>query len=237
MTQIRINKFLSESGITSRRKSEELVLQGRVTVNGKVISDLAFKVDSDKDKVFLDGEKISPKKHLYFLLNKPKGLVTTTNDEKNRKTVVDLIQTKEKIFPVGRLDYDTTGAIILTNDGDFSNLLTHPKHNVPRIYEVKIDRPLLEEDKEKFLHGVFIKGLKGKFKQVIFPLKNNRKYVSVTAVEGRNHFVKNMFGALGYTVLSLNRKSFAGIEADIPIGQYRVLRKEEISGVIENYGQ
>ena len=237
MTQIRINKFLSESGISSRRKSEELILQGRVSVNGKIITDLAIKVDSEKDKVFLDGEKISPKRHLYFLLNKPKGIVTTTNDEKNRRTVVDLIKTKEKIFPVGRLDYDTTGAIILTNDGDFSNLLTHPKNNVPRIYEVKIDKPLSEEDKEKFVRGVFIKGIKGKFKHVNFPIKNNKKVVNVTAVEGRNHFVKNMFGTLGYTVISLNRKSFAGIDADIPIGQYRILRKEEISGVIENYGK
>ena len=237
MTKIRINKFISESGISSRRKSEELILQGRVSVNGKIISDLSFKVDAENDKVFLDGERISPKKHLYFILNKPKGIVTTTNDEKNRKTVVDLIKTKEKIFPVGRLDYDTTGVLLLTNDGDFSNLLTHPKNKVPRIYEAKIDRPLLEEDKEKFLHGIYIKGIKGKFKYVMFPLKNNKKVINVTAIEGRNHFVKNMFSALGYTVLTLNRKSFAGIDADIPIGQYRVLRKEEISGVIETYGK
>lgn len=237
MIQIRINKFISESGISSRRKAEELILQGRVTVNGKTISDLSFKVDAENDKVFLDGERISPKKHLYFLLNKPKGIVTTTNDEKNRKTVIDLIKTKEKIFPVGRLDYDTTGALILTNDGDFSNLLTHPKHKVPREYEVKIDKQLSEEDKEKLLHGVYLKGVKGKFNHVIFQTKNNRRTIKITAVEGRNHFVKNMFNALGYTVLSLNRKSFAGIEADIPIGQYRALKKEEISGVIETYGK
>ncbi len=237
MTLIRLNKFISECGISSRRKSEELILQGRVSVNDKTIIDLSFKVDTENDKVFLDGEKISPRRHLYFLMNKPKGIITTTDDEKNRKTVVDLIKTKEKIFPVGRLDYNTTGVLILTNDGEFSNLLTHPKNKIPREYEVKLEKPLFEEDKEKLLHGVYIKGEKGKFIRITFPKKNNRKLVIVTTVEGRNHFVKNMFGTLGYNVLSLNRKSFAGFTADIPIGTYRVLTIEEISGVIEAYGK
>jgi len=236
MTTVRLNKYISDSGITSRRKAEEFILQGRVSVNDKVVIDLSQKIDTENDIVHLDGEKLRQKHHVYFLLNKPKGVVTTTNDEKNRKTVVDLIKTKEKIFPVGRLDYDTTGVLILTNDGEFSNLLTHPKNRIPREYEVKLDKPLGDEDKERICSGVKIKGKKGKFIKAVSGGKKDKKYITVTAIEGRNHFVKNMFGALGYTVIALNRKSYAGIICDIPVGMHRVLTREEISGVVENYG-
>jgi 23S rRNA pseudouridine2605 synthase len=132
---IRLNKYISDSGIASRRKAEEFILDGRVMVNNKIITELSFRVDAAADIVLLDGEKISPKRHLYFLLNKPKGVVTTTDDEKNRRTVVELVKTKEKVYPVGRLDYNTTGVLFLTNDGDFANLLTHPSNRVPRVYE------------------------------------------------------------------------------------------------------
>ena len=236
MTQIRLNKFISDCGIASRRKAEEFILQGRVAVNNRTIRELSFKVDTENDAVSLDGEKIIPKKHLYFLLNKPKGVVTTTDDERNRKTVVDLLNIKEKIFPIGRLDYNTTGVLILTNDGDFSNLLTHPRNHVPREYEVKLDKEISESDKEKLLKGIYINGQKGKFIKIDFPKRNQKKLLNVTAVEGRNHFVKNMFGALNYTVIALNRKSFAGITADIPVGSYRTLTNDEVSGVIEFYG-
>ncbi|MGD1006728.1 MAG: pseudouridine synthase [Ignavibacteriaceae bacterium] len=237
MTLIRLNKYLSDCGISSRRKSEEYILQGRVSINNKVALDLSAKVDPTNDIVLLDGEKIFQKRKLYILLNKPKGVVTTTIDEKNRKTVVDLIKSRDKIFPVGRLDYNTTGVLILTNDGEFSNFLTHPVKRIPREYEVKLDRTLTGEDKEKLCKGIYIKGVKGKFIKVTLHDKKNWKFVTVIAIEGRNHFVKNMFGALGYTVEALNRKSFAGITADIPVGAYRVLSKDEISGVIKTYGK
>ena len=236
MATARLNKFISDCGITSRRKAEELILQGRVSINDKVVLELSQKIDTENDIVLLDGEKLRPKRHVYFLLNKPKGVVTTTDDEKNRKTVVDLIKTKEKIFPVGRLDYDTTGVLILTNDGEFSNLLTHPKNKIQRVYEVKLDKPLTEEDKLKLTSKVYIKGKKGRFIKAVFSNKKDNRHLTITAVEGRNHFVKNMFGTLGYTVLTLNRKSFAGIACNIPVGMHRVLTREEISGVIENYG-
>ncbi len=235
--QTRLNKFISECGVASRRKSEEMISQGRVLVNDKVVTDLSYRVDTAKDTVEVDGEKIKPKRHLYFVLNKPKGFITSTSDEKKRNTVVDLIKTKEKIFPVGRLDYNTTGVLLITNDGDFANLLTHPKNKVPREYEVRIDRILSEEDREKFLKGIYIDNKKGKFVDLKFPNKNNRKYISVTAEEGRNHFVKNMFKTLSYTVTALNRKSYAGIIADIPVGAYRNLSAEEISNVINTYGK
>ncbi len=234
---MRLNKFIAGTGITSRRKAEELILQGRVTVNSKTITDLAYKVEPGVDEISLDGEKIAVRKHLYYLLNKPSGIVTTTSDEKNRKTVVDLIKTNERIYPVGRLDYDTTGVLILTNDGDFSQLLTHPGNKVPREYEVKLDKPLLAEDREKLLKGLFIKGTKGKFVKIGTVSRNSFSQIKVTAVEGRNHFVKNMFGALGYRVLALDRISYAGIRADISLGKYRQLTESEIRLITDKYGR
>ncbi len=234
---MRLNKFIAGTGITSRRKAEELILQGRVTVNSKTITDLAFTVDPGKDEISLDGERITVRKHLYYLLNKPAGVVTTTSDEKNRKTVVDLIKTNERIYPVGRLDYNTTGVLILTNDGDFSQILTHPGNKVPREYEVKLDRPLLPEDQDKLLKGIFLRGSKGKFIKISTVGRNNYSQVKVTAVEGRNHFVKNMFGTLGYTVLALDRISFAGIKADITNGKYRKLTDKEIRLITDKYGR
>ncbi len=232
----RLNKYIAESGVTSRRKSEEFILQGRVTVNNKVIKDLAYKVDSEQDTVMLDGEKINPRRHIYFLLNKPAGVITTTNDERKRKTVLDLIKVNEKIFPIGRLDYNTTGVLLLTNDGDFSNFLTHPRNKIPKEYEVKLDKPLFAEDLEKLLKGIYIDGKKGIFVKILIQ-NSNKKSVIVTTLEGRNHFVKRMFGALGYHVIGLNRKSFAGFIANVPVSSYRKLSKSEVEGVFKNYAK
>ncbi len=237
MATIRLNKFIADCGITSRRKAEEFVQQGRVSVNENIVLDLTVKVDPEKDSVEIDGEKIQQKRHHYFVMNKPRGVVTTTDDEKNRRTVMDLINSKERLYPVGRLDYNTTGVLLITNDGDFANLLTHPRNHVPREYEVKLDKPLSDEHKLKLLKGIYIGGDKGKFIKVSFPERNNKKLVSVVCVEGRNHFVKNMFNALFYNVSALNRKSYAGITNDIPSGAYRELTKDEIAGVIRNYGK
>lgn len=232
---MRLNKFIAESGISSRRKAEEFILQGRVSVNNNIVTELSFKVDPEKDDVYLDGERIKPRRYVYYLLNKPSGVVSTTDDDKNRSTVIDLIRTKEKIFPVGRLDYNTTGVLLLTNDGNFSNLLTHPKNNVPRIYEVQLDRALEEDDRSSLLRGVYIEGEKGVFNKLEYPKTKDRKKVLVTCTEGRNRFVKKMFSALGYTVTSLNRFSFAGIEADIPQGKFRKLYSAEVNRLFKKY--
>jgi 23S rRNA pseudouridine2605 synthase len=232
---VRLNKYIADSGITSRRKSEELILNGRITVNGKVVRELSFKVSPEKDDVKFDGDRILPKRHLYFLMNKPKGTITSTSDERNRRTVLDLIKTKEKIFPVGRLDYNTTGVLILTNDGNFSNLMTHPKNLVPRKYEATLDKDLEQEDIKRLLKGIFIDGTRSKFKVLRFPKKNRRKFVEVVTVEGRNHFVKNMFKALGYNVIDLNRSEFGPFSIDIPAGAYRALTYSEISKVTSTY--
>ncbi|MBS4035683.1 MAG: rRNA pseudouridine synthase [Ignavibacterium sp.] len=234
---VRLNKFIAESGITSRRKAEELILQGRISVNNEIVNELSFKINPDADDVLVDGERIKPRRYVYYLLNKPSGFVSTTNDEKNRATVTDLIKTNEKIFPVGRLDYNTTGVLLLTNDGNFSNLLTHPKNQIPRVYEVHLDRLLNDDDKTSLLRGVYIEGEKGVFSRIDFPKIKDRKRVIITCTEGRNRFVKKMFAALGYTVTSLNRISFAGILADVPPGKYRKLDISEIKNLIKKYAE
>lgn len=233
MTTVRINKFLADCGISSRRKSEEYILEGRVAVNDNIVIEFSYKVDVEKDIVTLDGERIRPKKNIYILLNKPKGYITTVFDDKNRLTVLDLVKTKERIYPVGRLDYDTTGLLFLTNDGEFSQLLTHPGNKVPREYEVKLDKPLEEDDRVKLLNGVMIDGKHSKFIGVSF--YKEKKFVTVICEEGRNRFVKRMFGKLGYTVIELNRVSFAGIMLDTAPGKYRLLSQKEIQSIREKY--
>ena len=166
-------------------------------------------------------------------MNKPKGYITTVSDERDRKTVLDLVKTKERIYPIGRLDYNTTGLLFLTNDGDFSQLLTHPGNKVPREYEVKLDNSLNEEDKINLLKGVNLDGKKGKFIGVSFPNQKDKKNIKIVCEEGRNRFVKRMFGRLGYTVINLTRTSFAGIRINIPIGKYRNLTQQEVRYIKE----
>ena len=235
MMLTRINKYIADSGITSRRKAEDLILRGRVSVNDSVVDNLSFRINPEKDKVFIDGERIRIKRNVYYLLNKPRGVISSTNDEKNRKTVIDLINTKEKIYPVGRLDYNTTGVLLLTNDGEFSNLLTHPKNKVPKKYDVKLDRELGERDKLTLLKGVMIDRKKGKFIEVRFINPTEKKSVEVECVEGRNRFVKKMFETLGYNVKRLNRSYFAGLKPDVPVGKFRELSKKEVQNILNKY--
>ncbi len=234
----RLNKFLSESGIASRRKSEEFITTGRVSVNNKTVSELSFVVDDETDIVKVDGEKIKPQKKVYFVLNKPKGYVTTTDDEKGRKTVTDLIKVHQKIFPVGRLDYDTTGVLLLTNDGDFANFFTHPTNHVPREYVATLNRDLEEEDKLKFLKGIFLDKRRSKFVSISFVHKKVKNKVRVVVVEGRNHFVKRMFVTLGYFVNHLERENFGGINVKgMPPGAYRKMAYSEIERIYKEYGK
>lgn len=232
---VRINKYLSECGVGSRRKVEELILQHRVMVNNDVITSLSTKVDADRDIVKIDGEKVTSKKHVYFLLNKPKGVITSTKDEKGRTTVTDLIRSDLKVYPIGRLDYNTTGVLLLTNDGDFSYILSHPKHKVSRVYEARLDKELSVEDEKILYTGIILDKRKSKFKSISFPQKKNKAIVRIECYEGRNHFVKRMFSSLGYTVKSLTRISFAGLNADVPIGSFRKLSQSEINGILKRY--
>lgn len=233
---VRLNKFIAESGVLSRRKADELISQGRIEVNDKIIMELGFQIDPDNDVVTVDGEKIKRKKLVYYVLNKPKGFITSTDDEKGRKTVVELIKTKERVFPVGRLDYNTTGVLVITNDGEFCNLLTHPSNHVPREYKAKLSKQLTLEDEQKLLKGIYIDNVKGKFESIKV-LKNHPSgaIVEIKCTEGRNHFVKNMFGAIGYRVTDLDRLSFGGIKSNISVGEYRILTDSEIKTIYKKY--
>ena len=235
MPIIRINKYLADSGVSSRRKSEEYISQGRVAVNDEIILDFGHKVNTEKDVVSLDGEKIKIKKHVYLLLNKPKGYITTVSDDRNRATVLDLVKVKERIYPVGRLDYNSSGLLFITNDGEFSQLLTHPGNKIPREYEVRLDKPLEEKDKLELLNGIRLDGKPGKFLKIIFPEQKNKKNVIITCEEGRNRFVKRMFRRLGFTVVELNRISYAGVYLDIPPGKSRNLTSQEVQLITNKY--
>jgi len=232
--EMRLNKYIAESGFASRRKAEEYIEQGRVLINGKVVTNLATQVNPFSDEVYVDDVKLKIKEKLYFLLNKPKGFITSTLDEKNRKTVVDLINTKEKIFPVGRLDYNTTGVLLLTNDGELANKITHPKNNFKRVYVAKIDKELSPLDKDKLLTGVYFDKRKGVFTELSYVKERNYKIVRVYVVEGRNHFVKKMFSSLGYRVLELDRENFGGITVkNMRVGEYKILSFKEIEKLIQ----
>lgn len=225
----RLQKIISNYGWTSRRKAEELIIQGKVKVNGQ-IAKLGMKA-SILDKIEIDGELLKKDRLVYYLLNKPRGVVSTTSDEKNRKTVLDLIETNYRIYPVGRLDYNTTGLILLTNDGELTNLITHPKNQIRKTYIAKIKGDFKIKDLKQLEQGVYIDGIKTRRAKVKIKSKNKKaSIIELVIHEGRNHQVKKMFKALGYDVLKLKREKIAFLDlTGLKSGEYRNLTKEEVS--------
>ena len=228
----RLQKVIANSGICSRRKAEELILAGKVTVNGQVVTTLGTKV-SDKDIVEVDGIKLMSEEKEYYLLNKPRGIVTTTSDDKNRKTVIDLIATKKRIYPIGRLDYDTTGVLLLTNDGEFANMIMHPKNEIDKVYMAKVEGILTGEAIYQLEHGIIVDNIKmvaSKVKIKKVDSKTNHSFVEITIHEGKNHQVKKMFEAVGYHVEKLKREKIAFLTTKgLNSGEYRKLSNKEIS--------
>lgn len=229
----RLQKYLSECGVASRRKSEQLILDGKVKVNGKVITELGTKV-SDNDEITVDGVYVKKEEKEYYILNKPDKVICSVKDDKGRVTVVDLINTKEKIFPVGRLDYDTTGLLLLTNDGEITNKLTHPSGSIEKTYYVKADGIINIDDIKKLERGILLDGVltkKAKVKLKKIDKKNRKSYVEITITEGRNHQVKNMFSSINHKVLKLKRIKYAFFnieELNLSIGEYRKLTIKEV---------
>ncbi|MBE6156411.1 MAG: rRNA pseudouridine synthase [Firmicutes bacterium] len=228
----RLQKVIANSGYTSRRKAEELIEANHVTVNGEIVNTLGFKV-SDKDIICIDGNMIA-KNNIkeYYLLNKPREVICSVEDDKGRKTVVDLISTNSRIYPVGRLDYDTTGLIILTNDGDLANILMHPKRRIYKTYIAKINGILNEDDFKKMRKEILIDDRKLLIDNVkvrkIDKIKNT-SLVEVTIHEGRNHIVRKLFEKLGYDVMKLTRSKFAFLTDDgLKSGEYRELSTKEV---------
>lgn len=227
----RLQKVIANSGYCSRRKAEELISAGKVRVNSQVISELGFKVDGN-DEIMIGNKVISREEKEYILLNKPRGVVTTTSDEKNRKTVIDLIDTDKRLYPVGRLDYDTTGALLLTNDGELTNLLIHPRNKVDKVYMAKVKGFFDKESALTMSRGVVIDGVKTAksfVKLRKYDKKSDSSIVEVIIHEGKNHQVKKMFEAVGFDVLKLKREMFAFLNVNgLKSGEYRYLSVKEV---------
>ena len=227
----RLQKIIANSGYCSRRKAEELILSGKVSVNGEVINTLGSRA-SYSDTIIINGVtlKLEPKE--YVLLYKPRGVVSSVSDDKGRKTVVDIVESENRLYPVGRLDYDTSGLLLLTNDGELTNLLIHPSHEVEKVYIVKIDDVVNPELVKSLAKGVMVDGKKtGKARVKIKKIDKKKKssLIELTIYEGRNHQVKKMFEAIGYKVSKLKRERFAGLTLDgLTSGQYRHLSIKEV---------
>ena len=228
----RLQKVIAGYGYTSRRKAEDLISKGMVMVNGKVITEMGYKVN-ESDIISIDGVVINKDvKHEYYILNKPRSVVSSVSDDHDRITVVDLIDTDARIYPIGRLDYDTTGVILLTNDGDFANTLMHPSYEIEKTYIAKINKYLDSDDFAKIKKGIVINGRKvdiRKFKVRKKDKEKNTMLIEITIVEGRNHIVKKIFEELQVDVLKLSRISYGFLTCDgLQSGEYRALTIKEI---------
>ncbi len=227
----RLQKVIANSGYCSRRKAEELICNGEVKVNGKIVTELGTCVDKS-DAITVSGKSLTYEQKEYILLNKPRGVITSTNDEKGRKTVLDLIDTDKRLYPVGRLDYDTTGALLLTNDGELANLLMHPKNNIEKLYIAKVNGFVDKESLIKLANGVYIDNFKtsrAKVKLKKYDKKTNTSIVEIIIHEGKNHQVKKMFEAVGYEVLKLKRERISFLTIDsLKSGEYRYLSLKEV---------
>lgn len=226
---MRINKYLSGCGLDSRRKCEKLVTDGRVKVNGKTVTDLATDI-KDGDYVEVDGKAVTlSERKVYIMLNKPKGCVCTASDEKGRKTVLDFVKVRERIFPVGRLDYDTEGLLLLTNDGELANTITHPKNMVQKVYSVRVEGEPTDMELKRLRSGVEYNGVKYAPARVVIVEKDEKQTkLEITVTEGKNHEIKNMIESLGRRVLFLKRTAIAGIRlGGLSRGEWRYLNSHE----------
>lgn len=229
---MRLQKYLAICGIASRRKSEQIILQGRVKVNGKVVNKLGVKIDPDKDIVLVDNKLIKlPKKYIYIAINKPEGYITSVKDQFNRPTVIDLIkEIKERVYPVGRLDYDTSGLLILTNDGDLTYKLTHPKHEIKKVYIAKIKGIPTERELEAFRKGLRIDNyITSKAEIEILSTNRSSSVVKIVIHEGKNRQIRKMCEKINHPVIKLKRVAIGKIKlGNLKKGSWRYLSKEEI---------
>ena len=227
----RLQKVIAAAGIASRRKAEELIVAGKVTVNGEVVKTLGTKV-SGEDIITVNGYQLTKESYEYYLLNKPREYICSVNDEFKRKVVTDLIATNKRIYPVGRLDYDTTGLLILTNDGTLANILMHPKNKVEKTYVAKIDGNLTMEELHKLKMGIVIDDVLCKPLRVKIKKHDIIKCVDIVEVvitEGRNHIVKNLFKAVNHEVIKLKREKYGFLElGNLKSGEYRPLSIKEV---------
>ncbi len=229
---IRLNKFIADAGICSRREADTLIETGAVKVNGVIVTLLGSKV-SPNDKVQVGDQTLSREVLRYVLLNKPKGFITTLDDPEGRKTVMMLIRDacRERVYPVGRLDRNTTGVLLFTNDGELTKKLTHPKHGIRKVYHVVLDQPLSKKDLERIEEGIELEDGPVKVDAIAFVGEgNDHRHLGVEIHSGKNRIVRRIFEHLGYTVGNLDRVIFAGLtKKDLPRGRWRLLTKEEVN--------
>lgn len=228
---IRLQKYISETGFCSRRKAEEYITKGKVFVNGEKITELGTKIN-DSDEVIVDGNSLSKEDKEYYILYKPREVISSVKDDKGRKTVIDLMNTNKRIYPVGRLDYDTTGIILLTNDGEFANLMMHPKNKIEKTYIAKLDGIIDGFSIKKIKQGVIIDGSKcvpDRVKLRKFDKVTNTSIVEITVHEGKNHEIKRIFESVGLNVKKLKRESFAFLTLEgLKPGESRKLTIKEV---------
>ena len=234
---MRLNKFLSNSGLASRRKCDEIIAEGKVIVNGKVVSELGYQINERKDKVIVEGKVIKlPSSFVYIKLNKPKGYACTAHDEKGRKNIYDLIDCEERLFSVGRLDYDTEGLILLTNDGDFANCVAHPKYEMEKEYRVTCEGEIKESELAVMRKGVVVDGKRmpsAKVEKLSF--ENGFTKLSVVINEGQNRQVRRMFEAIGHEIKLLKRVRIGNVRlGGLSRGEYRDLTQEELNSLVRN---
>lgn len=229
---IRLNKYIANAGISSRREADRLIVSGVIRVNGKVVTDLGTKI-SPNDKVQFEEQTIKTEKKYYVLLNKPKGYITTTDDPYDRKTVMFLVQNacNERIYPVGRLDRETTGVLLLTNDGDLAKKLTHPRHRITKLYHVFLDKNLKGTDMIKIAKGIELEDGVVKPDAISYVQgADNKKEVGIEIHSGKNRVIRRIFESLNYKVSKLDRVSFAGLtKKDVPRGKWRHLNEKEVA--------
>ncbi|MEW6509489.1 MAG: pseudouridine synthase [Bacteroidota bacterium] len=226
----RINRFLSMCGISSRRKAEELVRAGKVEVNRKVVTELATKVDPSRDTVFVDGKRAVPTRgYLYLVLNKPRDAITTLSDEKGRTTVMSMVRTKQRVYPVGRLDRNTTGVLLFTNDGQFAHRLMHPRYEIPKTYRVTCSAPLSTGHLEALRRGVELEDGRTAPTDIYVIPGGRRREIGVVIHEGRNRQVRRMFESLGYEVQKLDRVAYGPVTKEgLARGATRSLTRQEV---------
>ncbi len=230
MPEQRLQKILSQAGVASRRKAEELITEGRVTVNGEVVTALGSKADFDVDHVKVDGRLLrAPKRHTYIAMNKPKGCVTTVSDPEGRETVMHLLRgVKERVFPVGRLDYQSEGLLLFTNDGDFAHKLTAPASHVTKTYVVKVNGAMTDEQMHAFSEGVSLHGRKTSPAEIKCIKAGVNPWYEVKIMEGRQNQIRLMFAHFGKLVEKLRRVKIAFLALDLPPGKYRFLSPREV---------
>jgi 23S rRNA pseudouridine2605 synthase len=239
MNEVRLQKYLANCGVASRRKCEEYIIQGKVEVNGKIVTELGTKINTEKDRVKLNNKEVKEvTKKIYILLNKPIGYVTTAEDQFGRDTVLDLVKVKERIVPVGRLDMYTSGALILTNDGEFVYKITHPKHEINKTYNVTLKGIVQNSEFEKLKNGVKIDDYitkPAKVRILKTDIEKDISRIEITIHEGKNRQVRKMCEAIGRNVIALHRSKIGPINVkDVPLGKWRYLTDKEVNKLIQN---